>query len=115
MAKSGRVFLVDVGSASVGVAIAELNTAGVPVLSQVKRVQFENASGKNTEALPALAISALKKCLEGVLATSPAPKTAHVVLAAPWYRATISVINSSSEKPARLTESAVQKALAAYD
>lgn len=114
MAKNESVLLVDIGSASVGIAIAERNKAGVPVISHVRRVEFDNSLGQNTDALDALAVNALKKCLEKMPTVSPSPKIAEVMFAAPWYKATISVINSDFGKIVRITEQSIEKALTLY-
>ena len=114
MTAKGPVLLVDIGSASVGVCIAELNRGGVPVISRTRRVEIENSSGQGMTALVPLALAALKKALAEVAVVSPAPRSAQVVLAAPWYKAAISVINSDSEKPVRIAKSGIEKALAGY-
>lgn len=108
------VLLIDVGSDSVGVAIAHLENGGIPVLSGVRRIPFENTSGMNTEALPNVAIQALRKCFAEGIAITPIPQMAFVVLAAPWYQATASIINSFSEKPTRLTARSIEAALKTY-
>lgn len=111
MREHAPVLLVDVGSASVGACIAELRES-TPILSQVKRVALDNASGGNTAALGALARTALAESLKGIKVR---PAAAHVVLAAPWYKATISVINFDSEKPSRISESTIERALRSYE
>lgn len=113
MKDTGSVLLIDMGSASVGMALAEPNKAGVPVISKVKREEFENTSGMNTPALTDLATAALRRCLVGAGAYST-PQEAHVVLAAPWYKASISRINSETERPVRITEGTIEKALESY-
>ncbi|MDO8523887.1 MAG: hypothetical protein Q7R74_01510 [bacterium] len=114
MTKNNPTLLVDVGSANVGVAILETPKEGSPILSRVRRTALQNVSGENTAAIATLALDALKKSLEGLASVSPAPKTAHIVLAAPWYKARIKTINLRSEKPLRITKETVEKALRDY-
>ena len=114
MKDTGPVLLIDMGSASVGIALVEPNKAGVPVISKVRREEFENTSGMNTPALTELATAALRRCLAGAGSSYSAPREAHVVLAAPWYKASISLINSETERPVRITEGTIEKALESY-
>lgn len=114
MSNQSPTLLVDVGSANVGVAVLEAKREGTPTLSHVRRVALQNVSGENTAAIASLALDALKKSLKGLASVSPAPKTAHIVLAAPWYKARIKTINLRSEKPLRITKGTVEKALRDY-
>ncbi len=114
MSKEHRTLLVDVGSANVGVCIAETKKDGEPVVSHVRRTPLENVSGRHTAAIASLAIGALKKSLTALGTVSPVPETAHIVLAAPWYRARIKSISTQSNTTIRIAQSAVEKALAEY-
>ncbi len=109
----GPTLLVDIGSASVGACIAE-NAEGNIVVSHVKRVSLVNVSGQNTAGITALALDALKKCLAGFERVSPAARSAHAVLAAPWYSARLKTISIAPERPVRMDKGTVEKALHDY-
>lgn len=105
--------LLDIGSASIGITLMEEDKHGTPVISKTARVEFAPVTEEAKEGIQTLALAAVQKALDTVKAV---PKVAQVraVLAAPWYDAKITTINSSSQKVVRVNEGTVARAVREY-
>jgi len=103
--------VVDIGSGSIGIALlTKGNAKEKPQLTKTLRVPLSSGTKEAREAIETLAQLALTKAFDS-LKSGPAPKIVRVFLAAPWYHAKITTINSKSEKPVRVGKDTVARAV----
>jgi|GEM_PF-1230888 len=105
-----RELIVDLGSASIGVCLAEKHRKGKPTLVKVVRVPIREA-GKDG---PADLRARVEETLKGVLVDfhkMPAPKHVRIILASPWYESHVRSISSKSERPIRISHGTVARAV----
>lgn len=108
------VCVVDIGSGSVGAALVAPE-AGKNTVKIWKTVRLPITSGteESRAAIETLATQTVAKAFEA-LKGAKAPSEVHVFLAAPWYHAKITTINSKSEKPVKVSEGTVSRAVKEY-
>lgn len=104
--------IIEVGSASIGVALVETNGKEKPVLSHGIRTPVE--SGDNLQASLASAVQATLKEMLLQLQKSGSPKSVQVILAAPWYHARLKTLVSKIEKTAPLSTTTIASTVRAY-
>lgn len=105
--------IVDIGSASVGVCILEKEHGKKPVISNTVRIPISSGSEEAKAGIQTLVIQTLTKAFESLKGVK-APSAVRVVLAAPWYSGKITTINSRSEKPVRVDEGTIARAVKEY-
>lgn len=105
--------ILDIGSASIGVTLMREDKSGTPVVSKTARVDFSTGTEEAKEGIQTQALSAVQKALDSVKAV-PQIKSVRAVLAAPWYDAKITTINTRSEKTVRVNEGTVARAVREY-
>jgi len=103
--------IIDVGSGSIGACLLQPAT-GKPSLSFVKRISIGSGSQASRDNITGLAGEALKTLL-------PEFKTASVgnvriVLASPWYSAKITTVATRAEKPVKVSNATMARAVAGY-
>lgn len=107
MAKSGPVLVIDVDSSSLGACILELGE--VPILSHVKRVPVGTGDVRDPGALVPLLKESLASLIPEYAKQFPTLKTVSIVVASPWFAATIKGLSSKAEKPVKVSASSIER------
>lgn len=108
MAHGADTLILDIDSASVGVCV--VTDGDKPTMSQVKRVPVGTGEVKD----PAGLIPLLKESLTALLAdyAKVNPKKVSIVLAGPWFTASLRTLSSKSEKPVRVSPASIKHVVA---
>lgn len=107
MAKSGPVLVLDIDSSSVGACILELSE--VPIISHVKRVPIGTGTTRDPGALIPLLKQSLTQLIPEYAKRFPTLKTVSLVVASPWFAATIKGLVSKAEKPVKVSTSSLRR------
>lgn len=104
------MLIVDVGSASVGAAVASVS-ANALLIEKVTRVPIGAGSQETRDQLQKQTEAALATLLKQYPDTYSA---VHVVLAAPWHDAHIRTIHSKTDKPVPVSEKSIERIVTQY-
>lgn len=106
------MLVIDVGSASVGAAVASVSHKHKTLLlEKVTRVPIGAGSKETRDQLQKQTTAALTEILKQYTENY---SEVHVVLAAPWHDARIRTIHSKTEKPAPVSEKSVERMVEQY-
>ncbi|MDE2079263.1 MAG: hypothetical protein KGI73_02645 [Patescibacteria group bacterium] len=114
MESAQSILIIDLGSGSVGISLAERTPGGGVRVSHTLRMPIRNIAGTHTSAFASLALQSVQRGLETLGAVTPRPERAHIFFAAPWYKALIRDIDLKSKDPLRITHATLRKAVTDY-
>ncbi len=110
MAHAKHALVLDIDSGSLGACIVDFSSQ--TAVRRIKRIQFGSGEVRDARAM----LHALEEALAALLPeyAKEQPAAVAVILASPWFQATIRTIQSQSESPASVTRHSVQRAAAAH-
>src|SRR3989338_6374000 len=103
--------IIDVGSVSIGACLLQPAT-GKPSLSFVKRISIGSGSQASRDNITGLAGEALKTLLPEFNTASVG--NVRIVLASHWYSAKITTVATRAEKPVKVSNATMARAVAGY-
>ncbi len=117
--KEELVLIVDIGSASVGVAIATLSREGTPLIHMVAREDMVFQEELNTSRFRKSLTDALSKVMNQLVPVHmpeiikktglSLPVRAYVVFSSPWHASETRTVSSAQDTPFRMTEEMMER------